>query len=237
MNNKYIFYHLPKTGGQSVKDCLREHLNEHEEFINYCEVGFEAEINLNLISWELREQAKRDKAIIVMGHKVTKDTHKLFSPKFHTRHMVVFREPAKLIVSLYNYTFRFVESPPNFWFWHFKLLLKGHRNWQATNFFRHFLRKNYVFSYFLPDYAFFKNIMDSFWYVGAIENINHDFNKIMMFFGIKDVSLGKTNISKNSQKTKKHLVLTPTLRTKLNNIHSMDIKLYEYSLKRDCPSI
>lgn len=228
---------MPKTGGQSIKQLLRDNLTEHYDFINLATFVKKKQENKEIIWWTEKQQTERDKAIIVFGHAVNKDTQKLFSPEFETRHLVVFREPAKLLVSLYNYTFRFVEKPPSFWYWHMRLMLRGNQNWQVSNFYKHFLKKNKFSAYFLPHYSFFEKKLQAFWYVGVTERINVDFKNISKFLELKNNTLTEKNVSSTFQMTKKHLELNPSLRTKLNKTHSLDFKIYQYALKREVPNI
>ena len=144
--------------------------------------------------------------------------------------MIFFREPAKQLVSLYNYKYKHVESPPSFSMFYTKLKLKGNKNFQATNFYRHYLKINYFKFYFFKDFNFFKRILDNFWYVGVTENIDYDLKKIAKELGIKKFEINRKNIS--DERPIKHLKINQNLRDKLNNENELDYKLYNYAKRK-----
>ncbi|MFC1878057.1 hypothetical protein ACFL2E_12445 [Thermodesulfobacteriota bacterium] len=231
---KYILYHMPKTGGISINKSFKKHLKFHEELIHLSNHGNLIARRIGLLPWEKRSQEERNKAILVMGHSVNKDTQLLFKTNQKARHMVVFREPAKLIASLYNFTYQYKSVALPFALWCFWLRLKGLRNWQATVFYRHYLKRDYLSSYLLHDFNYFKNILDSFWYVGVTERINEDFKELAKFIGISNFEMETVNVSGSGDKIK-HLQLTESLRNKLNNENKLDFQLYKYALNRVCP--
>jgi len=231
---KYLMFHMPKTGGQSINVSFRKYLKNHEEVIHLSGRGEVHARRLGLLPWGQRPKKERDKAILVTGHAVNKNTQFLFKTGMDARHMVVFREPAKLLVSLYNYKYRFKEKAPSFKRWYFSLRIRGLKNWQATVFYRQYLKGYYLTSYFLNDFNYFKEILDTFWYVGAIERINEDFKEIAKFMDISEFEMERINVA-NTKDRKKHVHLTEKLRKKLNHENKLDFDLYQYALNRGCP--
>jgi hypothetical protein len=228
---KYIFYHLPKTGGQSINLSFRKHLVYHKTFIHLGYHGEKAARELGLAPWRDRTLVQRDMAFFIMGHKVDLNTKNYFGIGREAKEMILFREPALHLVSLYNFKYRHKENPPSFFTWYTLLKIKGGKNWQATNFFRHYLKKSYLKSYFLKNLDYFKIILDDFWFVGVTENINYDFQKIAFNMGIEQFIMERTNVS--GEKTLKHIEITQKLRDKLNNENELDFNLYIYAKNRN----
>lgn len=227
---KYIFYHLPKTGGQSINSSFRKRLEYHKAFIHLGYHGEKSAEELGLLPWENRPKFQRDKAIFIMGHKVDVNTKKYFQLDKEAKEMIIFREPAIHLVSLYNFTYRHIKTPPSFYLWYTKLKLKGAKNWQATNFYRHYLKGSFFKCYFLDDFEFFKKKLEKFWYVGVTENINNDFPKIAFDMGIDHFKIERVNVS--GEKSIKHLVINQELRDKLNRENELDYKIYMYARNR-----
>lgn len=235
-NLKFILFHIPKTGGQSINKSFIKYLTYQEDLIHHSPRGDVKARRMNKLPWSQRPPKERDSAIFVMGHSVSKDTQLLFKTDQEAKHMVVFREPAKLLVSLFNFQYRHKRVAPPFDFWCTWLKLKGLKNWQATVFYRHFLKKGILSSYFINDFNYFKDILDSFWYVGAIERINEDFIELSKFMGILNFEMETINVGGVDDR-KTHVHLTDRLREKLNKEHNLDYQLYQYALKRACPKL
>ena len=226
-NKKLIFYHLPKTGGQTIKYTLAKYLKEGTLYINYSKIGRDREIQMNGSIWKSNNLEFRNRAVFVAGPSVNIRTKNKFKPDVKEDYAIIFREPAELIVSLYNYTYRFTRNPIPFSLWHLKLILKGNRNWQLTNFYRHFLIKGIIKSYFLPSLEFFINVLKSFLFVGLTENIDSDIKFFISYFDIENYQIERKNVSMNKGKMFKHLELNSTLRSKLNRIHNLDYEIYK----------
>jgi hypothetical protein len=227
---KWILYHIPKTGGQTIINSFQKHFIPNVELIHLGVDGDNEIREKGLLPWKKRPKIERDNAKLIIGHYVSVQTQNLFLELEMAKHMIIFREPALHIISLYNFKFRHTKNPPSFKSWYRKLKLKGCKNWQATNFYRHFLKKGYLKSYFLNDFKYFGSILDDFFYVGVTENLNRDLPVLADRMGIVDFTTKTKNVS--GVKTKSHFVATISEIEFLNKDNPLDYKLWSYACKR-----
>lgn len=227
---KFILYHIPKTGGQTITNSFSKHFTTHEELIHLGVDGIKDAKKKGLKDWKNRKKIERDKAKLVLVHYVDINTQNLFKIQEQAKHMIIFREPARHIISLYNFNFRNKKNPPSFKIWYLKQKLKGSRNWQATNFYRHFLKKSYIKSYFLNDVYFFKKILDSFFYVSVTKNIDRDLPILAKKMELDNFTVKSKNISVELKNV--HYKLSESDREFLNRDNPLDFKIWQYACSR-----
>jgi hypothetical protein len=99
----WIHWHVPKTGGQTIRTALSDHLEIDQSFVHLgtwaTQKGFAITSNTDLAS--LAPPA-RDRIRVVTGHKVNEETVRLFGNR-DVRKLVILRSPASRIVSLFNF--------------------------------------------------------------------------------------------------------------------------------------
>ena len=227
---KYIFYHIPKTGGQTITNSFADKFIFHEELIHLGVFGINDAKKKGLLSWDMRSQTDRDLAKFVFGHYVNINTQNLFKVDEKAKHMIVFREPARHIVSLYNFIFRNDKTPPSFKLWYMKQKLKGNKNWQVTNFYRHFLNKGYLRSYFLSDVNFFKKLLDEFYFVSTTEKINRDLPILAKKMKVVNFNIKNKNITDPFKKV--HFKANKDDIDFLNSDNPLDFKIWKYAYSR-----
>ena len=100
MNPLWLIYHIPKTGGQTIRDRLAEQL---EHGVDYVHLGkWFREADLGYEDLAAMSPTEREKIRVLSGHPVSRDMAKLF-PGRPIREVVIVREPADRLVSLYNF--------------------------------------------------------------------------------------------------------------------------------------
>ena len=229
-NMKHVFYHIPKTGGQTITGCFEERLEPHVELIHLGDRGIQESKQMALVDWRKRTPKERNQAVLVAGHYVNKNTCKLFNGQESIGHWVLFREPAKHLASLYNFTFRDVKSPPSFRTWLVKQKIGGKTNWQATNFRRHFLQERFIATFNKGNVSQLKKALDEFYFVGTTETIDRDLPILASHLGIEDLKVSRRNSS--AERGSLHYNLTPADRERLNCENSVDYELWGYAKER-----
>ena len=100
MASLYFLYHVPKTGGQTVRDHLVSHLERDVEFLHLGRWDRPARLEMDDVA--SRSPDAKDRLRVLSGHPLTREYASLF-PDRRVREVIFFREPAARLVSLYNF--------------------------------------------------------------------------------------------------------------------------------------
>jgi Sulfotransferase family len=121
MPTTFLFLHIPKTGGTSLRLHFEAHLRPFEEVIHLSETGEANARAAGFADFKERQPSDRNKARVIIGHDVNVDTGKLVALN-SVETICVLREPVDWIVSRYNQEMRKHErakqSIPSFWDWY-----------------------------------------------------------------------------------------------------------------------
>lgn len=101
MDKVYIFIHIPKTAGTTLRYHFQKHLIDQSEFIHFANKGNKIAKDRGLLPYEQRSIAERNEAKVILGHNVDINTKNLISEK-ETVELVIFRNPKEWIISRYN---------------------------------------------------------------------------------------------------------------------------------------
>lgn len=234
----YIFLHIPKTGGQTLRDHFIKHLTLHDDFIHLGPLGENDAEAKGLAPFAQRDEATRRRARVIFGHNVYNGVHALVPGK-EPRYVTFLRHPAERIVSDYNFQMemRRRENRKEISFESF--YRRGGKNYVIRWICNHFLGygNNYVIrwisklflrmdsrghsarkAFFMTDRALRK-----FWLVGSTDRLESCVAPLLSDLGIP-TELERSNIT--GRDFPKTLHLSDKLRRMIEANNPWDIKLF-----------
>lgn len=226
----YIFAHIPKTGGTTMRKHFQMYL-EPSEFIHLAGPkafqnrggGAEGKLPFSKRSLEERLQAR-----VILGHRVNCHTHKLVPGKTH-KHLIFLRDPIAWTVSRYNWKMN-IRRKENKEIISFDEWYRSMRERQSQ---LRWILKVYGAKWFAPflpvlpakqKLKMANEILETFDVVSLTERINQDCPIIFKHIGVPPEFESANIAGKRHPK-----ILSPTdeLRAKLAKSLALDIKLYE----------
>jgi Sulfotransferase family len=221
----FLFVHLPKTGGQSLRHFFMKHLAFHREFIHLGPYGLKDAQDRGLLPYEQRPEAERALARVILGHYVHKDTHKLVPGRI-PRHITFVREPAEMLLSYYNFQMSLERSSnrPAVGFdqW-YDSTKRG--NLMTRWFYKQFMRERDPGQLTRRILEEVVEALREFWFVGCTEHLDRDAPVLFKRMGIEG-SLERANVA--GVHFEKLITLDPSLRRRLQQDNPLDVELYEY---------
>jgi hypothetical protein len=218
----FIFAHVPKTGGQTLRDCFRRHLEFHREFIHLGPFGEEDASKRGLLPFQQRPVEERAQAKVILGHGVNCETHTLVPSKI-PRYVLFLRDPAELLVSLYNFEMRYHRPV-------------GEPSMTFDNWYRERQRKNFMTNWLLGDFLrpskpsrktppmqVINAALENFWFVGCSEFLDEDGPLLLRRIGVPQ-DLERSNVA--GVHYPKLLSLDDSLRATLYADNDLDVELY-----------
>src|SRR5690554_1045950 len=100
MESVYIFTHIPKTAGTSIRNHFASYLENHVEFIHLANRGHKQAERQGIKNFYQKPKSERNKAKVILGHQVNKYTKDLLDKE--PIEVVIFREPVSWEISRYN---------------------------------------------------------------------------------------------------------------------------------------
>jgi hypothetical protein len=232
MNNElFVFVHIPKTGGQTLRNHFITHLVFHEEFIHLGPYGMADAQQRGLLPFEERPLVQRQRARVLLGHYVTHQSHTLVEGKTPL-HVTFLREPAEMLVSYYNFEMeqrRKNGQPID----PFEQWYAGKRNMMTSWLHTHFMGRNWseVTDSVLNEVL---ETLDRFWFVGVTEHMTDDAPWLLERIGtvtrIEPANVAGVHYPRT-------LSLSPDLREWLNADNLFDVQLHEYGRGRRLKTI
>lgn len=218
----FLFAHLPKTGGQTLRDCFRKHLEFHREFIHLGTFGEEDAAKRGLLPFRERSIGERAQARVILGHGVNCETHMLVPSKV-PRYILFLRDPAELLVSLYNFDMRYHRKPEEpvvpFDGWYEE---RQRKNFMVYWLLNDFLAPNRP-SRKVPLLRAINTVLESFWFVGCSEFLDQDGPLLLRRIGVPG-ELERSNVT--GVHHAKVLSLDQPLRERLYADNALDVELY-----------
>jgi hypothetical protein len=227
----FVFVHVPKTGGQTLRKFFTEHLEFHKTFVHLGPAGIEDARRIGLAPFEDRPVQQRQQARVILGHEVTKDTHTLV-PGTRVRHVLFLREPAATLVSYYNFQMKQLlrkgEPLMEFDQWYDRSKQDNMvTRWLLT----HFLRQDYPQSITRREFDQVQSALKDFWFVGCTEHMDRDTPLLFerMGFG-PSCRLERVNVA--GLHYDKTMTLDAALRARLRAENPVDVELHEFWQER-----
>lgn len=97
----YIFTHIPKTGGTTLRVHFQNHLKDQLEFIHLANKGHKWANEKGLKEYSERTLLEREQAKVILGHQVNFETKQLV-PNLNPIEIVFFRDPVQWEISRFN---------------------------------------------------------------------------------------------------------------------------------------
>lgn len=249
-DNSLIFlFHIPKTGGTSLRQALSDSLGLNRGFIHLGPYGDRILTKEKLQPLEKRSTRELAEIQILSGHYLSTDFEKYFrnSP---IRRAVLLRDPAERFMSHYNHAIRnrikLGEPPVDFFEWYEKMT-KPEFGWRSLygkklsledkrfaitsvgdNYMSKFLLEAFAIHGYqsMDDQTLYKHacdILDTFWHIGSIEKLAVSINILEQAIG-KKLDVGMHN--KAGAKLKKHVEMNDALHSYLADRNKVDYQIY-----------
>ena len=249
-----FLYHIPKTGGTSLREALSNQLGMHRGFIHLGPFGDRIRAEQNLKPLEEYTREELDRVRVLSGHYLSSRFEQYF-PDRDIRRVVLLREPAKRILSQYNHAMRnrarLGLKPIDFHVWYEDEALPAF-DWQSL--YGHKLTledkkiaiasvgDNYMSRFLLNaagsrDYPTLSNeelltkinqLLENFWHVGSIERLPESVARLEQLLGVS-LNVGKRNRAGRFffSKRARHVKMNRDLRHFLRDRNRVDYAIYE----------
>jgi len=213
----YYLYHVPKTGGQTIRDHLDANLVRGRDFLHLGRWDQGRELTFDDVEALTAEQ--RGALRSIGGHPLTRPYKELF-PDRVVREVVFVREPASRIVSHYNFnatmTARRGNPVPSF---------DEFRAGQPPNPMTKFLKKTFEIPSGPSVLSEVLAVLADLWMVGTTESLDLLAPTLFERLGIGSSVPSRSNVSGGM--IDRHLALTPDLADELRDEAALDLMLYE----------
>lgn len=114
----WIFLHVPKCGGTTLKAHLERHFVMDEQLVEFSDWGRRYRKAQGRADFAQRPNEERARADILAGHQLAYGIHRLVPGDRETRYFTVLRDPAERCVSLYNFRWSRGHAPDDFDTWY-----------------------------------------------------------------------------------------------------------------------
>lgn len=114
----WIFLHVPKCGGTTLKAHLERHFAMDEQLVEFSNWGRRYRKEQGRPEFEDRPAEERTRAEILAGHQLDYGIHRLVPGLREPRYVTVVRDPAERCVSLYNFRWSRGHAPDDFDQWY-----------------------------------------------------------------------------------------------------------------------
>ncbi|GJM37529.1 MAG: hypothetical protein DHS20C19_08960 [Acidimicrobiales bacterium] len=212
----WFVYHVPKTGGQSIRDHLVTQLTHEADYLHLGKWDREKPLTIDDVA--ALSEVERAKLRAISGHPVTRPMARFF-PGRALREVVILREPAARLVSLYNFnmTMWARRGEPVIGFEEF---LDGLPTDQMT------AKLTGCFGFerlrFRLDDLLYE--LSKLWFVGRTENLDALLPLLFAEMGVATKPTGRSNVT--GVHIDRRLELTPDLAAELQARNPTDVKLY-----------
>jgi hypothetical protein len=226
----YVFIHLFKTGGTTITGHVALHLEKDRDWVmvgTHSNRVREEAGEPQPIDWP-EEQRRGIK--IITGHGTDIDTHQVALGR-EPRYFTIFRDPAPLMVSRYNFFLSRRQVDMSFDEWY--PTRKPNENHRRMRRLLH-----------AANFGEMKDALRRFWYVGATETLNEDLPHIFATWGLptewknRRVAGAGSDLADIDTRTvpgerfavERRLSLTDEIRDKVYADNEKDLRLYHFAV-------
>lgn len=240
----WIFLHVPKCGGTTLKAHLERHFTMDEQLVEFSNWGRRYRKDRGRAEFADRAPDARARAEVLAGHQLDYGIHRLVPGGRDARYFTVVRDPAERCVSLYNFRWSRGHAPDDFEDWY--------GNWyrpeQSDYMVRFFAQRLYGAA--LPAdpeqrYAMAQQLLALCWFVTTTEHWNAGLDFLCAAMGISadwqhyraagnSVPLPASHPSQR-EVVKRRLTLDDGLRARIHADSPGDVRLVEWVRARRWP--
>lgn len=228
----HVIMHIPKTGGQTIRNQLCEHLLWDVECVDIGPVGDKHIRDNGLTPWVERSEAERAQARAIVGHDLSIHTPNLVPGDRTVKFVGMFREPAARIVSNYNYNVqrKWVDignGVPEWPWWY-----RG----QKRNFISRWMKTKFLalpFDEQQTDEALFEEIaaaLNLFWLLGTMPHFEAFTAKLHADIGVPPASKERWGVGGRHYPIR--LTLDPQIEEMVARDHPVDCAIYDLVRQR-----
>jgi len=227
----HIVMHVPKTGGQTLRDHFRHNLAFHSEFIHLGPFGVEDAKRQGLQPWEDRPPEERAKARVILGHYASVFTKDLVPGDREVKYCGMLRDPASRVVSHYNFNVenkwvRAGKDAPAWDWWY-----RG----QKRNFVSRWIKENFLKQSIegVSDETLYEDmigLLSSFWLLGAAERYQSFADALCADVGVPPTGGARSNVA--GEHYPKRAVVTPEIAETVYRDHPVDKAVYDWLIAR-----
>lgn len=224
----HIIMHIPKTGGQTIRNHLREHLPLNEAFAHIGPFGDRYARENGLTRWIERSDAERAQVRVLAGHDLSIHTPALVPGTRNVKLVGMFREPAARMVSHYNFTcqFKFAKdgkTPPDWGRWY---------GGMQRNFISRWIKQKFLarpFDAAQSDEALFDEIvseLERFWMLGTMAHFDAFAARLYADVGVPPSSQAPSNVGGRSYPIL--LSMNPEIEAQVRGDHPVDCAIFDW---------
>jgi len=222
----FVFAHMPKTGGQSLRTFFARHPALRGRFVYLVHAHIRnGHLGMTPTAFEQQPPEERMRTKVILGHVVNKQTHTLLPGRI-PRHIVLVREPAETLVSYYNHQMkqaRLADQPAvDFEQWYDRSKRDNlMTRWLLTEFMMEPCPERMTGRELKQVQA----MLQTFWFVGCTEYLDRDAPILFRRMGLSGV-LKRTNVA--GLHHEKIMTLDNRLRQRLRAENPLDVELHDY---------